>query len=110
MPDVGLFSAALGLEEPWEVVDVRFDAERRRLDLRIDFRKGARFPCPECGAAGCKVHDTELRTWRHLNFFEHEAYLIARVPRVDCPDHGVKQVQVPWARVGLTSRCCLRRW
>ena len=98
MPDVGLFSAALGLEEPWEVVEVRFDAERRRLDLRIDFRKGARFPCPECGAAGCKVHDTELHTWRHLNFFEHEAYLTARVPRVDCPEHGVKQVQVPWAR------------
>ena len=54
MPDVGLFSAALGLEEPWEVVDVRFDGERRRLDLRIDFRKGARFPCPQCGLAGCK--------------------------------------------------------
>jgi len=70
MPDVGLFSAALGLEEPWEVMDVKFDPERRRLDLRIDFRKGARFPCPECGAAGCKVHDTESHTWRHLNFFE----------------------------------------
>jgi transposase len=98
MPDVGLFSAALGLEEPWKVVDVQFDPERRRLDLRIDFGKGARFPCPECGAAGCKVHDTERHTWRHLNFFQHEAYLSARVPRVICPEHGVKQVQVPWAR------------
>jgi transposase len=98
MPDVGLFSAALGLEEPWEVVDVQFDAERRRLDLRIDFQKGARFPCPECGAAGCKVHDSEAHTWRHLNFFQHEAYLTARVPRVICPEHGMRQVQVPWAR------------
>ena len=42
MHDFDLFSAALGLEEPWRVVDVRFDAERRRLDLRIDFAKGAR--------------------------------------------------------------------
>jgi hypothetical protein len=33
------------------VVEVKFDAARRRLDLRIDFRKGARFACPECGAA-----------------------------------------------------------
>jgi transposase len=80
------------------VVEVRFDRERRRLDLRIDFRKGARFPCPECGAAGCKVHDTEPHTWRHLNFLQHEAYLTARVPRVSCAEHGVKQVQVPWAR------------
>jgi len=96
--DFGLFRQALGLEDPWEVVDVKFDPPRRRLDLRIDFRKGARFPCPECGAAGCKVHDTESHTWRHLNFFEHEAYLTARVPRVVCPEHRVRQVQVPWAR------------
>ena len=77
---------------------LQFDAERRRLDLRIDFPKGARFPCPECGRADCPVHDTEPHTWRHLNFFQHEAYLHARVPRVKCPEHGVKQVQVPWAR------------
>ena len=98
MHDLGLFSAALGLVEPWEVVDVQFDGERRRLDLRIDFARGARFPCPECGVAGCAVHDTERHTWRHLNFFEHEAYLSARVPRVICPEHGTRQVKVPWAR------------
>jgi transposase len=98
MPDLELFQQALGLEEPWEVVEVQFDAERRRLDLRVDFRKGARFACPECGAPGCKVHDTEPHTWRHLNFFQHEAYLTARVPRVSCSEHGTRQVQVPWAR------------
>ena len=80
------------------MVDVQFDDERRRLDLRIDFPKGSRFACPECGAAGCKVHDSESRTWRHMNFFQHEAYLTARVPRVICPEHGTKRVQVPWAR------------
>ena len=98
MHDLDLFQRALGLEEPWEVADVKFDAGRRRLDLRIDFPKGSRFPCPECGAAGCKVHDTEPHTWRHMNFFQHEAYLTARVPRVICAEHGVEQVQVPWAR------------
>lgn len=98
MHDLDLFQQALGLEEPWEVIEVKFDAGRRRLDLRVDFRKGARFACPECAVAGCKVHDTESHTWRHLNFFEHEAYLTARVPRVICPEHGTRQVQVPWAR------------
>ena len=34
---------------------------------------------------------------RHLNFFQHEAYLSARVPRVICAGHGVRQVRVPWA-------------
>ena len=98
MHDVDLFQRALGLEEPWRVVDVRFDAEQRRLDLRIDFAKGSRFACPECGGEGCPVHDTEQKTWRHLDFFQHQAYLTARVPRVTCPEHDVKQVEVPWAR------------
>ena len=98
MHDGELFQRALGLVEPWRVVDVQFDAERRRLDLRVDFAKGVRFACPECGREGCKVHDTEMQTWRHLNFFQHEAYLHARVPRVECPEHGVKRVMVPWAR------------
>jgi transposase len=98
MNDSELFQRALGLQEPWQVVDVRFDAEQRRLDLRIDFPKGSRFACPECGRGGCEVHDTEEKTWRHLDFFQHRAYLTARVPRVICPEHKVKQVEVPWAR------------
>ncbi|MGO9900860.1 MAG: ISL3 family transposase, partial [Solirubrobacteraceae bacterium] len=64
MQDLDLFQRALGLEDPWTVVDLEFDAGKRRLDLRIDFPKGSRFACPECGAGGCKVHDTEEKTWR----------------------------------------------
>ncbi len=110
MPEVDLFQRALGLGEPWVVAGVGFDAGERRLDLRIDFRKGARFACPECGRDDLKVHDTEEKTWRHLNFWQHETYLTARVPRVVCPEHKVRQVDVPWARSGLGSRFCSRRW
>jgi transposase len=46
------------------------------------------------------VHDTVKKTWRHLNFFQHQAFLHARVPRIDCPDCGVRLVAVPWARPG----------
>ncbi|WP_435548660.1 transposase family protein [Desulfobacterium sp. N47] len=46
--------------------------------------------------------------WRHLNFFQHEAYLTARVPRVDCGDCGIKTVEVPWARSGSGFTLCLR--
>jgi hypothetical protein len=42
MDESVLFQAALGLVEPWKVVDVTFDSERRHLDLQIDFSKGAR--------------------------------------------------------------------
>src|SRR6202165_2779407 len=97
-PDVLLFLAGLRLSAPWQVVSVEFDAEAKRLDLRVDFAKGARFSCPECERAGCAVKDTEEKTWRHLDFFQHQAYLAARVPRVICPEHKVRLVAVPWAR------------
>jgi len=93
-----LFTAALGLQDPWEVVRIAFDPKGRRLDLHLDFAKGSRFPCPEGDEGRCPVHDTETKQWRHLDFFQHQAYLHARVPRVSCPAHGVRQVQVSWAR------------
>ena len=37
-------------------------------------------------------------TWRHLNFFQHQAYLNARVPRVRCEKCGVRKIAAPWAR------------
>jgi transposase len=41
------------------------------------------FACPECGRMGLKTHDTVEKTWGHLNFSQHEAYLSAKVPRLD---------------------------
>ena len=96
-----LFGLALGIAPPWEVVGVEFSQENKRLDIKIDFNKGATFACPVCETSS-PVHDTTEKSWRHLNFFQYEAYLTARVPRVKCPntDCGVKQVPVPWARPG----------
>ena len=94
-----LFSLALGLVPPWLVDHVTFTVEEKRLDLHINFPKGSRFACPVCGEE-CLVHDTRDHAWRHMDFFQHEAYLHARVPRVKCPEHGVHQIPVPWAREG----------
>jgi transposase len=96
--DLLLFQAALGLSDPWRVTGVEFDVEAKRLDLRVDFPRGSTFCCPECDRAGLKARDTEEKTWRHLDFFQHQAYLTARVPRVECPEHKVRLVAVPWAR------------
>ena len=101
MDELGLFSLALGLTKPWQVVDLKFSKEEGRLDLWLDFLKGAKFPCPSCDETKeAEVQDTLERTWRHLNFFQYETYLHARVPRVRCGSCGVKQVEVPWARPG----------
>ena len=102
MDELGLFTAALGLSGPWRVARTEFDAEQARLDLYLEFGRGVRFPCPatDCAHGACPVHDTADKTWRHLDFFQHKAFLHARAPRVRCPEHGVRQVSVPWARPG----------
>jgi transposase len=98
MKDTNLLQAALGVMPPWTVTRSDFDAEARRLDIDLDFAAGSRFTCPHCEATGCPVHDTEPATWRHLNFFQHQAYLHARVPRIRCTQCGVRKIAVPWAR------------
>jgi transposase len=85
---------------PWSVTRIEFSEWKQQLELWLDFASGSRFPCPECGRGDCAVHDTEPRTWRHLDFFQHKTLLHARQPRVKCPEHGVKTVALPWARPG----------
>jgi transposase len=100
MRDTSLLQQALGLTPPWTVSRADFDPEAHRLDIQIDFAPGSRFACPACGAADCPAYDTERKTWRHLNFFQHQAYLTARVPRINCDGCGIKTITVPWARPG----------
>lgn len=101
-----LFRLALGLAEPWFVSDVRLDLKDEagldpgELHITLDFRPGGRFGCSPCGAGGLEVHDTMERTWQHLSFFQHQAWLHARVPRTRCEKCGVHLVSVPWARPG----------
>ena len=89
-----IFTAALGVELPWFVESVEFDSGQRRLDIRLDFKRGSRF---EVDDVDCAVHDTVDTEWRHLNFFQHECYLHARVPRVNTPDGRVLMVMPPWS-------------
>lgn len=100
MRDIDLFQQALGLTPPWRVVRSEFDPESKQLDLYLDFPRGSTFVCPECGRSDCKAYDSQEKTWRHLDFFEHHAYLHARLPRIQCPQCGIKTVSVPWARGG----------
>lgn len=102
MDELEMFGAALGLTAPWVAVSVKFDETERRLDIELGFARGSRFGCPQegCGELACAVHDTLDKSWRHLDFFEHQAFLSAKVPRVRCTEHGVHLVKVGWARPG----------
>jgi transposase len=95
-----LFTGALGLQPPWAVEDVKLDVTRKRIDFEVACG-GALLSCPACGEASQRVHDRLRRSWRHLDFFQYEAWLHAEVPRVACGACGkTTQVGVPWARPG----------
>jgi transposase len=94
-----LFSKALKLESPWEITKIEFHEGAGVIKVFIDFPRGSVFSCPVCGKA-VKAYDTNEKEWRHLNFFQYACYLNVRVPRIDCPQDGIRQIEVPWAREG----------
>lgn len=91
-----LFEAALGIADPWGVASVEFDEKAKTLTVLIDFKPGTRFAAP--GHEGLHpVHDTVPKTYRHLNFFQHECILRVRTPRVKLPDGAVRLVEPDFA-------------
>ena len=84
MAPLSLFTVAFGLPAFWEVVDVAFDPEPGRIAFHLASASGTRFACPHCGAEHQPVHDMLERDWRHLHFFQLQAYIHAKVPRVRC--------------------------
>lgn len=94
-----LFTRALKLEPPWKITRIDFDEKAGSIKIYIDFPKGSVFRCPICGKA-VKAYDTTEKEWRHLNFMQYACYLKVRVPRVECPGDGIRQIEVPWARNG----------
>ena len=95
-----LFTSALGLQAPWSVQKVELDTVRRRIDFDL-ICNASRLACPHCGASDQGVHDRLSREWRHLDFFQFEAWLHADVPRIACSACAkTTQIDVPWAREG----------
>ena len=80
-----------------EVVACDFSPESKLLIIKIDFVRGSRFPDPGGQSDElCPVHDTVIRQWEHLKFFEHHTLLEAQGPRIRNSDGKVKTVSVPW--------------
>ncbi|TJX16116.1 transposase family protein [Tissierella creatinini] len=95
-----IFTAALQLHDPPFVERVEFEDGTGELHIYINFKKGSRFSCLECGTADLKVHDTTEKVLRHLNLFQYKASIHFRTPRTICPEHWVRMIQVPWAASG----------
>lgn len=99
------YSKLLSLVPPWLVAGVDLKTEQRLVEIEVKWPKGHEVECPVCGRS-CPVKDhREERRWRHLDTMQFQTLIKSRVPRAECPEHGVKTVNVPWA--GPNSRFTL---
>jgi transposase len=97
-----IFGKALNIASPWYIKEIELEKVEEdlfgKLTIHIDFAKGSKFILSD--GKKYSVYDTEIRTWQHLNFFEHECFISARVPRVINSSQKVVTIEVPWARPG----------
>jgi transposase len=98
--DSVFFTELLGLSKPWKVSRVSLCSEDKRLDILLEHQRRARFTCPECHLPLPLYDHIPSRCWRHLDHGECLTWLHARIPRVRCSTHGVRQVTIPWALPG----------
>jgi transposase len=97
MRDKALYTQILGIERPWAVSDVELDPGGG--EVRIYIEHNGVHQCPECGK-DAPGYDTRRKRWRHLDTCQYKTVLIADVPRVECSEHGIRLVNVPWAEPG----------
>jgi len=94
-----LLARTLGVDaKSVRVEDV--DLVDESVEIRLRPRIKHRWCCPHCQIR-CPGYDPgRERRWRALDFGRTKVFVIARVPRVSCAEHGVVVASVPWARHG----------
>jgi len=98
MKDTQLYSQILGITKPWKVADVKVSLVDDEVEVHVE-HQGGKLACPKCGQA-CSGYDKRQRRWRHLDTCQLKTLLVADVPRVECREHGVITIGVPWAEPG----------
>ncbi len=99
MRDKELYAQILGIKSPWQVSRVELALSAGEVTVHVKQAPGTRQYCPTCARVS-PGYDSRPRRWRHLDTCQYKTILVADVPRVQCPEHGVVTVAVPWAEPG----------
>ena len=98
-----LYATLLGLKAPWEITDVHLKQPPGEVHIQVALPQDTLWVRPQCNSAA-PIHDHQERRWRHLDTCQYPTIVHARVPRLKCPTHGIKQLPVPWAEAGSRLR------
>jgi len=96
MDEKTLYAKLLGLTSPWGVEKVELKLTEGEIHVWVGLPPKQHWVCPDC-LERAPIHDHRKRVWRHLDTFQYRTLLHARIPRLNCPTHGVRQLRVPWA-------------
>ena len=74
--------------------------EPARITVTVALRR-RRLACADCSHSSGARYDTRTvdSSWRHLDLGRLRLVIKAKLRRIDCPEHGVRTEQVPFARV-----------
>lgn len=97
--DKQLYQRILGIEAPWRVSEVDLSLSEGEVEVHVETQAGTRHRCPHCNRS-CPGYDRRPRRWRHLDTCQFKTLVVAEVPRIECPEHGVVSVGVAWAEPG----------
>jgi transposase len=94
-----VYTEILGLKDPWKIANVDFNVDKGEVIIDVEYPGGSKANCSEVGCIQeCKIHDkAPTREWRHLDTCQLKTIIRCAVPRTDCPDHNIKNINVPWA-------------
>ena len=91
------FEKLYWIDFPLYIGNMAFDDEGKKAEIFVEYHKKAVFPCA-CGRTGLKVHDRLQREWRALDIGSYQTVIHLAVPRIKCPECGVRIIKVGWAR------------
>jgi transposase len=100
MDEKTLFTKILKLHLPWLIEQVFVNEDAQRIDIYVGHEPDIRVRCPECGTFYGMYDHAPERVYRHLNTCQMETYIHVRPPRVNCPHHGVKQIDSEFGENG----------
>jgi transposase len=100
MDDKAFFTKILGIHLPWFVKEVVVNEKDQRVDIYVDHEREIQVRCPECDQFYALYDHGPERVYRHLDTCQMSTYIHVRPPRVNCPKHGVKQIDSEFGENG----------
>ena len=99
MQDIELYHQILGLQAPWRVQRVELNLAEQTVLIFVAYEaQQTTWACPECQRLAPLYDHRAPRQWRHLDSCQLQTFLVASLPRVACPQHGVQTVNAPWSQ------------